>query len=79
MTEQLRNDALAFIESVESIARDEGYQVAKKEFDAKLAEQQAAFDKAIVEARETYYNNGFEEGTIPISRRQRLPLRLLRL
>lgn len=62
MTKQLEQDAINFINEVEAVAKDQGYQEAKSKFDAQLAAAQADFDKRIVEARETYYNEGFAEG-----------------
>lgn len=62
MTEQLEQDALDFIRQVENLAKDEGYQTAKKEFDAQVAQLKFDYDKRIVEARETYYNEGFKDG-----------------
>jgi len=61
MTDELKQEALDFIEQVEAIATDKGYQTAKKEFDEKAKQMQADFDRRIVEAREIYYNEGYKD------------------
>lgn len=71
MTDELKQDALAFLDEIEKVATDTGYQAAKKEFEAQLAVMQADFDKQIVKTREEYYNIGYsdaQEGTIVASR-----------
>ena len=62
ISDKLKKDALDFLSEVEAIAKDEGYQAAKKEFDAQAAQLKYDYDKRIVEARETYYNEGFKDG-----------------
>lgn len=62
ISKQLEQDALAFLDEIEKVARDEGYQAAKSEFDAKAEQMQGEYDRRIVEARETYYNEGYKDG-----------------
>ena len=62
ISDKLKQDALDFLSAVEAVAKDEGYQAAKKEFDAQAAQLKYDYDKRIVEARETYYNEGFKDG-----------------
>ena len=61
MTDKLKQDALAFLDEVEKVATDAGYQAAKKEFDAKVSAMQADFDKQIIKTREEYYNIGYAD------------------
>lgn len=58
MTEQLERDAIDFIKQVENLAKDEGYQTAKKEFDAELAKVKAEYDDKVKNA----YDLGLYEG-----------------
>lgn len=67
MTDELKQDALAFLDEVEKAATDAGYQAAKEEFDAQVSAMKADFDAQIVKTREEYYNIGYsdaQEGTI---------------
>ena len=62
ISEKLKQDALDFLAEVEAVAKDEGYQAAKVECDKRISAMQSECDKRIVEARETYYNEGFKDG-----------------
>lgn len=58
MNEQTKKDVLNLIEQVENIARDEGYQTAKKELESKIAAIKAEHEKALKDA----YNAGYADG-----------------
>ena len=51
ISDKLKQDALDFLSAVEAVAKDEGYQAAKKEFDAQAAQLKYDYDKRIVEAQ----------------------------
>ena len=55
ISEQLRQKALDFVSEVEGVAKDAGYQAAKKEFDAKAAQMMADYDAKVKAA----YNEGY--------------------
>lgn len=58
MNEQTKKDVLNLIEQVENIARDEGYQAAKREFDAEIASIKVEHEKALKNAYDAGYNDG---------------------
>lgn len=58
MTDELKQDALAFLDEVEKVATDAGYQAAKREFDAELAKAKAEYDDKVKKA----YDLGLYEG-----------------
>lgn len=58
ISEKLKQDAEKLLKELENDA----YEKAKVTFDQKVAELNAAHDKAIVEEREKYYNEGFKDG-----------------
>lgn len=58
MSEQLKNDAIAFIGQVEDVAKDEGYQLAKKEYESKLNALKSEYDVKVKAA----YDLGLEDG-----------------
>ena len=62
MDGKLRETVISFLDEIVALAKDEGYQAAKKEFDNKLAKLQFERDRLIVENRELYYNEGFSDG-----------------
>ena len=58
MKEQTKQDVLNLIEQVENIARDEGYQAAKKEFEAEIVAIKVEHEKALKDAYDAGYNDG---------------------
>lgn len=62
MDSKLRDNIISFLDEIEALAKDAGYQEAKKEYEDKLAEIQYKYDRLIVETREQYYNEGFSDG-----------------
>lgn len=62
MDGKLRENVISFLDEIVALAKDEGYQEAKKEYEDKLAEIQYKYDRLIVETREQYYNEGFSDG-----------------
>lgn len=58
ISDKLKQDALDFLSAVEAVAKDEGYQAAKKEFDAELAKAKAEYDDKVKKA----YDLGLYEG-----------------
>ena len=60
MKEQTKQDVLNLIEQVENIARDEGYQAAKKEFDAEMAIIKVEHEKALKDAYDAGYSDGIK-------------------
>ena len=60
MKEQTKQDVLNLIEQVENIAKDEGYQAAKKEFDAEMAIIKVEHEKALKDAYDAGYSDGIK-------------------
>lgn len=58
MTEQLEQDAINFVKEVEAVAKDQGYQAAKEDFDSQYAMLKDEYESKIKKA----YDLGLAEG-----------------
>lgn len=61
MTDELRQRAFDFLDEVVNVAKDQGYQAAKAEFDERARLMQLEFDTRIANERAEYYNKGYAD------------------